>query len=158
LPVWWGGMMGVMTAQPPLNLVAEPHAVPIGPGAALVEDDTGGRVYVHGNLVHLWQAGEQDLRRLAAVQLIDTKAALVRDVAFAFGVTQPTLWRWRDQLTTQGLIGLVSEKRGPKGPSRVTPQIQAEILTRRTQGETLQQIANATGVSISTAARIANQE
>src|SRR5690625_5296016 len=100
LSVLRDGMMGVMSAQPSLNLVAEQH--------------TG------------------------------------------FGVTQPTLWRWRKQLTTQGLVGLVSEKRGPKGPSRVTPEVQAEIFTRRAKGETLREIAQATGISIGTAGRITN--
>lgn len=151
-------MMSVMTAQPPLNLVAEPRPVPVGPAAALVEDDTGGRVYVYGILVHCWQAGEEDLRRLAAVQLVTTKTATVGDVTFAFGVQQVTLWRWRKQLNQHGLVGLVSEKRGPKGPSLVTPEVEAEILTRRAKGETLREIAQATGVSISTAARISKQQ
>ena len=147
-----------MTAQPPLNLVAEPGVMAVGPVADMVEDAAGGRVYVHGMLVSIWDAGDEGARRLAAVQLIVTKAAAVKDVAFAFGVKQPTLWRWRKQLADQGVAGLISAKRGPKGPSRVTPEVEADMLTRRAEGQTLQQIADATGVSISTVGRITNQE
>ena len=42
-------MMTVMTSQPPLLLMPE-SARPIGAAAAIVEDDAGGRVFVHGNL------------------------------------------------------------------------------------------------------------
>jgi hypothetical protein len=42
-------MMAVMTAQPPLPLVPD-DARPVGVAAAIIEDDDGGRVFVHGNL------------------------------------------------------------------------------------------------------------
>ena len=51
--------MAVMTAQPPLPL-SPSGARPIGAAAAIVEDDTGGRVFVHGNLAYAWDGGDQD--------------------------------------------------------------------------------------------------
>ena len=44
-------MMTVMTAQPPLP-VTPAGARPVGAAAAIVEDDDGGRVFVHGNLAY----------------------------------------------------------------------------------------------------------
>ena len=44
-------MIAVMTAQPPLPLTLE-GARPVGTAAAIVEDDAGGRVFVHGNLAY----------------------------------------------------------------------------------------------------------
>ena len=41
--------MAVMTVQPPLPLVPE-DARAVGAAAAIVEDEDGGRVFVHGNL------------------------------------------------------------------------------------------------------------
>ena len=49
--------MTVMTIQPPLSLIPV-DAAEISAAAAMVEDDDGGRVYVHGNLCF---AGSSDL-------------------------------------------------------------------------------------------------
>src|SRR3974377_526512 len=69
---WW--MMAVMTVQPPLPLVPE-EALAGGAAAAIVEDEDGGRVFVHGNLVYAWDAGDIAGRRLAAGSLVRVKAA-----------------------------------------------------------------------------------
>lgn len=45
--------MAAMSAQPPLPL-APFEASQVGVAAAIVEDDEGGRVFVHGNLVYAW--------------------------------------------------------------------------------------------------------
>jgi transposase len=145
-------MMGVMTAQPPLPLTPA-GAMPIGDAAALVQDDDGGRVFIRGELCFVWDGGDEAGRRLAAVQLVRIKAASAVDVAAAFAVTTVTLWRWRKELNASGVEGLVSDKRGPKGPSRLTDDMVADIRARRTGGATLQAIAAAVGVSINTVRR-----
>ena len=66
--------MAVMTAQPPLPLAPE-DARPVGAAAAIVEDDDGGRVFVHGNLAYAWDVGDAAARRFAAVSLMRIKAA-----------------------------------------------------------------------------------
>src|SRR5665647_3550623 len=108
-------MMGLMTAQPPLPLTPA-GAVPFGDVAALLQDDDGGRVFIRGELCFVWDAGDEAGRRLAAVQLVRIKAALLMDVAAAFAVSTVTLWRWRKELDVSGVEGLASDKRGPKGP------------------------------------------
>ena len=110
-------MMRVMNAQPPLPVAPAAGAVSIGEAVALVEDSDGGRVFLRGELVYAWSADDVPLRRLAAVQLVVNKAARVGDVAAAFGVDAATLWRWGQHLSATGGSGLVSDKRGPKGPS-----------------------------------------
>src|SRR5665647_1429764 len=89
-------MMGLMTAQPPLPLTPA-GAVPFGDVAALLQDDDGGRVFIRGELCFVWDAGDEAGRRLAAVQLVRIKAALLMDVAAAFAVSTVTLWRWRSE-------------------------------------------------------------
>jgi transposase-like protein len=132
-------MMGVMTTQPlPL---ATAGAVLIGDAAALVEDGDGGRVFLRGELTFVWDAGDDLGRRLAAVQLVRTNAAHAVQVAAAFGVATVTLWRWRKELDTSGVQGLAAGKRGPKGPSRLTPEVAADIRTRRRDGASLRAIA-----------------
>jgi transposase len=115
--------------------------------AALVADGDGGRVFIRGELCNAWDAGDDLGRRLAAVQLVRIKAARAMQVATAFGVTTVTLWRWRKELDTAGAQGLAQDKRGPKGPSRLTPAVVADIASRRRGGASLRAIAAAVGVS-----------
>jgi transposase len=147
-------MMTVMNAQPPLPVAPEAGAVSIGEAVALVEDSDGGRVFLRGELVYAWSADDVPLRRLAAVQLVVNKAARVGDVAAAFGVDAGTLWRWGQHLSATGVSGLVPDKRGPKGPSRLSPQVVADITARRAAGTSFRKIATATGVSYTSVRRV----
>ncbi len=139
-------MMALMTAQPPLP-VAPLVGVEIGPAVVLVEDADGGRVFLHGNLAQAWDAGDEAGRRLAAVQLVECDAASAVEVAAGFGVGTVTVWRWRQARADGGVAGLVPAKTGPKGPSKVTDEVAARMVSRRAAGETLEQIAQALGVS-----------
>ena len=98
-------MMAVMTSQPPLLLMPE-SARPIGAAAAIVEDDAGGRVFVHGNLAYAWDGGDAAARRFAAVSLMRIKAATQLEVAEAFAVTPATVRRWEARLAEAGVAGL----------------------------------------------------
>jgi transposase len=147
-------MMSVMNAQPPLPVAPVAGAVSIGEAVALVEDGDGGRVFLRGELVYAWSAHDVPLRRLAAVQLVVNKAARVGDVAAAFGVDTGTLWRWGQHLSATGVGGLVPDKRGPKGPSRLSPEVVADIIARRVTGTSYRKIATATGLSYTSVRRV----
>jgi len=127
--------------------------VSIGEAVALVEDADGGRVFLRGELVYAWAVGDVALRRLAAVRLVAIKAARVADVAAAFGIDAGTLWRWGQQLSATGVAGLVPDKRGPKGPSRLTDDMARDIRGRRSRGASIRAIASAVGVSTDTVRR-----
>jgi hypothetical protein len=145
--------MAVMSTQPPLPAAPVAGAVSIGQAVALAEDGDGGRVFLRGELVYAWDVGDVALRRLAAVRLVAIKAARVADVAAAFGVDAGTLWRWGQHLSATGVAGLVPDKRGPKGPSRLTDDLAADIRGRRTRGASIRAIAAAVGVSTDTVRR-----
>jgi transposase-like protein len=134
-------------------MAAAASGVSVGEAVALVQDDDGGRVFLRGELIYAWANGDVALRRLAAVNLTAIKAAHVADVAAAFGVGTVTLWRWRKELGASGMQGLASDKRGPKGPSRLTPEVVADIRGRRRGGASLRAIAAAVGVSEATVRR-----
>jgi hypothetical protein len=120
---------------------------------ALLQDDDGGRVFIRGELCFVWDAGDEAGRRLAAVQLVRIKAASLMDVAVAFAVSTVTMWRWRKELDASGVQGLSTDKRGPKGPSRLTDDMARDIRARRSSGATLQAVADAVGVSVTTVRR-----
>ena len=141
-----------MTAQAPLPLVPA-DAISIGEAVALVEDADGGRVFIHGELAFAFDAHDAAGRRLAAVQLVRIKAATVADVAAGFRVDQATVWRWSGALSASGVGGLLPAKPGPKGPSKLTAALTADIRARRAGGGSLRAVAVATGVSTDTVRR-----
>lgn len=139
--------MSVMTAQPPLPLPMTSGTVPLGAAASLKEDSDGGRVYIHGQLTFFWTDGDVTTRRFAAATLADLKAATAAEIAAGFGVDGVTVWRWRQQLATAGVIGLVPEAKGPKGPSRLSVDVVARIRALRGSGLSLRAVGDAVGVS-----------
>ncbi len=136
-----------MLTQLPLPLLPA-GAAEIAPGVGLVTgDDGGGLVSVHGLATFAWDAGDEAGRRLAAVQLVRLRAVSQAQAAAAFGVDPVTVWRWDQALTAGGVAGLVPSRRGPKGASKLTPQLAARIRDLEAAGATLSEIAAATGVS-----------
>ncbi|HYA52855.1 MAG TPA: helix-turn-helix domain-containing protein, partial [Streptosporangiaceae bacterium] len=139
--------MGHVLSQPVLPLLPA-GAVEIAPGVGLVtEPDGGGLVVVHGLATFGWDGADEAGRRLAAVQLVRLGAASQGQVAAAFGADPATIWRWDQALASGGVGGLVPARRGPKGASKLTPQMVARIVELDAAGKTLRQIAAATGVS-----------
>jgi hypothetical protein len=140
-------MMGRMLTQPVLPLLPE-GAAEIAPGVGIVTGaGGGGLVTVHGLATFAWDGGDEAGRRLAAVQLVRLRAASQGQVAAAFGADPATVWRWDKALAGGGVAALVPSRRGPKGASRLTAQLIARIAELDAGGETLRQIAAATGVS-----------
>src|SRR6266568_5784803 len=141
-----GWMMAGMLTQLPLPLLPA-AAEEIAPGVGVVTGPGGGLVCVHGLATFAWDAGDEAGRRLAAVQLVRLKAASQGQVAEAFGVDPATIWRWDQAVASGGVAGLVPARRGPKGASKLTPALAARIAGLDAAGQTLRQIAAATGVS-----------
>jgi transposase-like protein len=140
-------MMAGMLTQLPLPLLPA-GAAEIAPGVGLVAGEGGGGlVSVHGLATFAWDAGDEAGRRLAAVQLVRLRAVSQAQAAAAFGVDPVTVWRWDQALAAGGVAGLVPARRGPKGASKLTPELAARIRELDAAGATLGEIAAATGVS-----------
>jgi transposase-like protein len=135
-----------MLSQLPLPLLPA-GAAEIAPGVGLLAGGDGGLVIVHGLATFAWDAGDEAGRRLAAVQLVRLRAASQGQVAGAFGVDPGTIWRWDQALAAGGVAALVPARRGPKGASKLTPELAERIAGLDAAGATLRQIAAATGVS-----------
>jgi hypothetical protein len=140
-------MMAGMLTQLPLPLLPA-GAAEIAPGVGLVAGaGGGGLVSVHGLATFAWDAGDEAGRRLAAVQLVRLRAVGQAQAAAAFGVDPVTVWRWDQALAAGGVAGLVPVRRGPKGASKLTPEMVERIAGLDAAGATLGEIAAATGVS-----------
>ena len=126
------------------------EAVPIGPVAGLVETGEGGVVFVAGLAAFVFDAGDLVGRRLAAVQLVETGIASAVEVSAAFAVTTRTLLRWRQAVAADGVSGLVPDRSGPKGPSKLTEQVVARIRRLDADGVSLAAIGAQVGVDTAT--------
>ena len=135
--------------QPVLPMLPA-RARSIGASAGLLEGPDGGVVFVFGLATFSYAAGDEVGRRLAAVQLVQSKIALSRDVASAFGVTGVTLWAWGRDYTAGGVAGLLRIRSGPKGPSKLTDTVRAQIVELDASGLSLLVIAAQTKVSTAT--------
>jgi len=136
-------------SQPVLALLPA-EARSIGVSAGLVEGPDGGVVFMFGMATYCYGAGDEIGRRLAAVQLVTSKIGTSVEVASAFGVTTVTLWRWGADFACGGVAGLVRERSGPKGPSKLTAALTGQIVELDAAGLSLRQIAARTEVSTAT--------
>ena len=135
-----------MSAQSPSPMLPK-EATPIGTAAGLLEGPDGGVVFVFGLATFAFDAGDAAGRRLAAVQLVVTKAAKASEVAGGFDVDPVTLWRWEKAYAAGGVAGLVPGRTGPKGPTKLTAERVHSIRELAGQGLGLQAIADRSGVS-----------
>lgn len=118
--------------------------------APLVDVQTldGARVVQVGRtVVACYPESDPGMDRITAVNLAEA-GLQARRVAEAFGITPQHLSRLRGRARRQGSAGLATRKRGPQGPSRLTPATQRRIQTLRGHGLTVAAIAARVGVSV----------
>lgn len=148
-----GSLAARVEPMQPLPL-APGGSVRVADGVAFLEDaDGNGSVFLWGMAAWSWGAGDRPARRLAAVQLVNSRAARQRQVAEAFGVVEDSLVRWRSSYATGGVEALVGRRPGPKGPSKLTDAKRAEIRALRSEGLALLAVAARAGVSTDTVRR-----
>ena len=100
---------------PPLPL-APGGSRRVADGVDFLEDaDGSGSVFLWGMVAWSWAAGDRVARRLAAVQLVESKAARQRQVAAAFGVDEDTLIVWRGEYEANGTVGVDARQQGVDG-------------------------------------------
>jgi transposase-like protein len=145
------GMAPVRKGMP---LPFEPAgSVMVNPSVHMVERDEGGAVFIWGMAAWCWEAGDVVGRRLAAVQLTETKAATPTEVAAAFGVDFGTLTEWRQRWSGAGAEGLMPKKSGPKGPSKLTEEVAERARQLYGTGKGLRAVARELGLDPSTVRR-----
>src|SRR5260221_356569 len=123
-------------------------AAEIAPGVGLLTlPGGGGQMWVHGMATFTWEGGEEGGRPLAGVQVTQLKAGTQKQVAAALGTDLATVWRWVSAYREDGLAGLLPARKGPKGPTKLTPELTAKINDLDAQGLGLEAIASQCGIS-----------
>ncbi len=146
--------VAIVRKGPPLPIpAAPPGSVPIATGVDLIEGDEGGVVFLWAMAAWCWAPGDIASRRLAAVQLVETRSASRRAVAAAFGIKENGLWRWQRDYAAGGVAALEPSAKGPKGPTKLSETKVAEIVAARATGASMEAIATQVGVSLNSVSR-----
>ncbi|MCK5556870.1 MAG: helix-turn-helix domain-containing protein, partial [Candidatus Hydrogenedentes bacterium] len=104
-------------------------------------------VFVKGEVVFSYDADDIAAKRLAMIQLVESKAASKTAIAKAFGVTRMTIHRLVEKYRAHGVPALVPKKLGPKGPRITGGRREKVILRRKESGESNYRIAERLGLS-----------
>ena len=125
---------------------------PIGRWLSVVESGGLRAVFFGPTPIQVFDA--TDAAATAAAMAMLSRAGLASDtaIAAAFGCHRNTVGRLARRLAAEGLAAVVPARRGPKGPSKVTPEVDAVIAAeaRRLSGPRLvEAVAERTGVRLS---------
>jgi transposase len=94
----------------------------------VVESNGRTEVLVKGQRYMSWASGDEACLRLAIVQLHTCGLGSREDLAAAFGRHVHSVQRYLTDFAAAGLAGLRVERRGPKGPWKLTPALRGKIL------------------------------
>jgi transposase len=94
----------------------------------VVEGNGRTRVLVKGKPYMSWPSGDEGCVRLAMVQLYECGLGTEEDLAEAFGRHVNSVQKYLKDFAGEGMRGLVSERRGPKGRWKLTPELRGKIL------------------------------
>jgi len=86
------------------------------------------RVLVRGRPYMRWRSGDEECVRLAIVQLYECGLGKEEDLAAAFGRHLRSVQRYVADFADEGMQGLMSEGRGPKGRWKLTAELRGKIL------------------------------
>lgn len=86
-------------------------------------------------------------QRIAAVQLLELGLARQDEVSAALAVNRTTLYRQHRKLKRAGVLGVVDQKRGPRGPHRFTGDKRQQVEALLADGRSIRQAAHAVGVT-----------
>lgn len=85
-------------------------------------------VIVKGRPYMRWDSGDEVAQRIAIVQLYECGLGTQEYLATAFGVHVNSVQRYLAAFAENGTSGLISQRAGPKGSWKITPDLRAKIL------------------------------
>jgi hypothetical protein len=94
----------------------------------VVEGNGLTQVFVKGRPYMSWPSGDEGCVRFAMVQLHRCELGTEQDLAEVFGRHVTSVQRYLRDFASEGMCGLMSERRGPKGRWKLTPELRGKIL------------------------------
>jgi transposase len=124
---------------------------PIGRRLTLFESDGRRAVLFGTTAIHVYDVADKEAESACIATLSRAGLASDVDIAAGFGIHRNTVGRLVSRFERDGMAAVVPAKRGPKGPSKVTPEV-IEIIAANAdlpRRELRTRIADVTGVSLS---------
>jgi transposase len=94
----------------------------------VIERNGRTHVLVKGKPYMSWHSGDEGCLRLAMAQLYECGLGTEEDLAEAFGRHVNSVQKYVKDFADEGSRGLMSERRGPKGRWKLTPELRGKIL------------------------------
>jgi hypothetical protein len=98
-------------------------------------------VFLNGHAAARYDCDDKVAERVLITQLAEVVPLPDRQIALTFQIHPVTLSRFRAMARSGGTAALVPSKSGPKGPSKMTPKIEACCRALRQQGLSFRAIA-----------------
>lgn len=122
--------MGIGSDAPVVTPLFECPVVPgtsIGKRLTLLDSDGKRAVFFGSVAIQIYDASDKGAEAACIAMLSRADLATDIDIAAAFGCHRNTVARLAGRLAHEGLSAVVPAKRGPKGPHKVTPEVQRVI-------------------------------
>ena len=94
----------------------------------LVRDGEVMRLFVNGQEYMSWRVADELSAHLAMVQLYRMGAGSQGDLAGVFGIHEKSVYNHVQAYCSQGAVGLVAKRSGPKVGWKLTPRVRGKIL------------------------------
>ena len=98
-------------------------------------------LFLNGHLAARYACDEKGTERVLATQLAGVLSLADKEIASAFGMHPVSLSRFRSQARDGGPAALMPRKTGPKGPSKMTAELEGRCRALRGQGLSSRAIA-----------------
>jgi hypothetical protein len=130
----------------------------VGERCCVMQDGDLRAVVIGGAPLLRFEAGSRADELVAAALIVESGAARVGTVLEALKLDDATLWRAREKLRAEGVVGLIAAQRGPKGPSKLKPALRRRIVELRRKGLSPGEIAKRLMVSPGSVRRVLKRE
>lgn len=114
---------------------------PLFPRLEVVDADDHRCVFLNGHLADRYACDDKGTERVVITQLAEVLPLPARQIAAAFHLHPVTVSRLRGLVRQGGAAAVVPMKPGPKGPSKMTPQLEARCRALRAKGCSVRAIA-----------------
>ena len=118
---------------------SRPH--PLIQRLEVVDADDRRSIFLNGHLSARYLCDDKATERVLVTRLCEVLPVPDRQIAAAFGLHPVTVSRFRASFRNGGAAALVPLKTGPKGPTKMTPQLEGRCRTLRSEGLSFRAIA-----------------
>jgi len=123
------------------NTPTQATLTPVTSRLEVVDSQDQRSIFLNGYLTARYTCSDKGTERVLATQLAEVLPLPDSRIASAFGMHPVTLSRFCGQVRSGGAAALMPRKTGPKGPSKMTPKVQARCRELRKQELSFRDIA-----------------